>query len=83
MPRVVNPVTKKVHPNICKMMLQLSQEAKGRVCDRLEISPITLQYNLLNNTPPLQKAKWQNEIRRALSIAADQDINVDIKPITK
>lgn len=78
MPKVINPLKKKVKQEICERMLSLSHTAQGAFCDYMEISPITYKHNFTNNTATLQKARWQAAIKRTLSIPVNKDINEDI-----
>jgi len=78
MPKKSRPIPKKVDPKITARMLQLSNRQIGEICDRMEIDPITYKHHLRNNTPKLLKGYWQIEIKSALGIDKDQDINVDL-----
>lgn len=68
----------KVKPEIIDMIWSLSHKAMGEICDRMETNPQNLYYLLKNNAQSLQKQIWQAEIRRALAIPVDQDINIEI-----
>ena len=80
MPRIVNPPKRKVRADILERIENLDQESIGRLADNVGVRFQAVYVNIRSNPQPfsLQSKKWQTNIKKALGIHLNEDINEDI-----